>query len=249
MKSRLALMAIILFALAIVLPLSNGNAEMLAIGNPPMSGGYLYNNEVRAISPTQFGILDQGEGHCELDNPLLLIIGVPNVTSWSAPGIKLSSGTGTAGGPSVFGGQWNSKTGYAGSFASGNAYDTIGLGGSGQDDDKEQGGNSSENFNNWHNSDHAVNGINAKYFDLTVYELNNTGIRGGKTVDVAFNAGLPVGSFAIAYGDNWSIFSTPFTQAGLVDDVTEPASVFLLGAGLLACGLFYRKENFFQRTI
>src|SRR6266508_3650942 len=107
---------------------------VLHLGTPPNTGTYLYGSEVRPINTTNLGILENGAGQPALIDPLLLIIGVPNVTSanYKAPAINLTTGSGTLGGTNSFSGAWNTTTGYAGNFtsAAGNktdVYSFIGL--------------------------------------------------------------------------------------------------------------------------
>jgi hypothetical protein len=219
---------------------------VLHLGSPPNTGTYLYANgtEVRPISSTDLGILENGNGQPPLIDPLLLIIGVPNVTSanFTAPAISLTTGSGTLGGTSSFSGAWNSTTGYAGNFtsAAGNndVYSFIGL---------VPGGNNSNIFGNWAGADLFVNGITANGFGIFVYELLNTGITGGNTVDVTFLSNLNVGTFAVAYGQSIdkhgkiTAFTTPFTEAGLTQNVPEPAAFMLFGVGLVSVWFMRRR--------
>jgi hypothetical protein len=215
---------------------------VLHIGNPPNSGSYLYGSEIRPISDTSLGILENGNGQPTLDNPLLLILGVPNKVdgTFTAPSITLSAGTGVVGGTNVFSGTWNTTTGYSGNFTSASSddvYSFIGL---------IPGGNNSNLFGNWHDADLAVNGIDATGFGIFVYSLTDTGITGDSTVDVTFESALDNGTFVVAYGQKppngqVSSFTTPITESGLTTHkVPEPGMLLLFGSGLLGLGLFGR---------
>lgn len=209
---------------------------VLHIGNPPNAGTYLYGSEVLPISSKQLGILENGNGQLALVDPaLLLILGVPNVDSstFTAPFITLSTGTGSIGGTNLFGGSWNTTTGYAGSFTAaslGGVYNFIGL---------SPSGNASNNFGNWAGADLAVNGIVANSFGIFVYQLTGTGISGGETVWVDFASALDKGIFAVAYGqaygqnDKVKAFTTPFTESGLTVSVPEAGALLLFGTGLV----------------
>jgi hypothetical protein len=172
-----------------------------------------------------------------LTNPVLLIIGVPNVGgSFSAPTITLSMGTGVLGGTAPSGTSFSSTTGFAGTMTSGgaitDAYQALGL-----SDPAATSGNS-ESFGNWSAADSAVLGLTTHNFGVYVYELKNTGLVGHpSSVNVTFGSEIPVGSFVVAYGcassfpcSSGDIFATPFTQSGL--NVAEPTTLSVLATDL-----------------
>jgi hypothetical protein len=240
----LGLMIVMMGAAVFAYVADPNDPAVLHIGNPPNSGTYLYGNEVQPISNTSLGILNNGNGQPTLNSPLLLILGVANQTSstFVAPSITLSSGTGVVGGANVYGGTWGVSTGYAGYFTAASpandVYQFIGL---------NPYGNASNNFGNWAAADLAVNGIQATGFGIFVYSLQNTGITGGTTVDVTFSNPIPNGTFAVAYGqalkgNNIMSWTTPFTESGLTKQVPEPGALLLLGSGILGLGLFGRKK-------
>ncbi len=208
---------------------------VLHLGNPPNSNTYLFGNEVEPISNLTLGILENGNGQPALVNPMLLILGIPDDTAFALPAITVSTGTGDVGGTAnYFHGSWNTTTGFAGEFKSGEVYSFIGL---------KPVGNSSNNFGNWHDADLAVNGIDADSFGIYVYVITNSGISGGETVTVTFASAIPNGTFAVGYGQDrcGHAFTTPFTESGMTT-VPEPGAALLLGTGLL--GFFGLRRKF-----
>jgi hypothetical protein len=239
--------ALIVAALLLSVGARNASAENIFIGSPTCGappGCPVFGNEVNGITGNTF-TLDQATGTSStaMTNPVLLMIGVPNVGgTFSAPTITLSAGTGILGGIPPTGLIWNPTTGFASTMTSGgpitDAYQALGL------TDPFSGSGNSENFGNWAAADSAVLGLTAANFGVYVYELNNTGLLGHpSSVNVTFNdGGLPFGTFVVAYGcatSTWpatacgsgDIYATPFTQAGL--EVPEPSSISLLFTGLI----------------
>jgi hypothetical protein len=186
---------------------------------------------VRPIGDTTLEIDMQGQSDL-LNSPMYLILGVPNSTSLTPDILSLSTGTASA--PSL-----------DGTLTSGlEAYTVLGYG---------DGTNNSNSFLNWRNADLAVNGINANYFSLFVYDLSNTNFALTKPLEVIFLSPLPTGTFAIAYGEKYKrtdkdgniimeSFSTPFTESGLTQKVPEPSALLLLGGGLLGLALYNRRR-------
>jgi hypothetical protein len=224
---------------------------------PAPPGCPVYGNEVNGIQGNTFTLTQAtGTSIFGAADPLLLLIGVPNVAdSYGAPGVTLSVGQGTLGGtppnalPAT---SWNSTTGFANTMTSGgainDAYQAIGL----AEPWQATSGNS-ESFGNWAAADSAVLGLNVTNFGVYVYELTlppvdaNGVITGhGSSVDVTFLNSLQQGTFVVAYGCHTTtfpcqgkdVFSTPFTQAGLAMgqstvNTPEPSMVSQLAVDLL----------------
>lgn len=247
-------------AFLLIVCAASASADVIFVGSPSCPtppGCPVFGNEVNGITGNTF-TLDQSSGPKTdaLTDPVLLMIGVPNVGgAFAAPGVTLSTGSGSLGGTPVSGLSWNSSTGWAGTMTSGgpitDAYQALGL-----SDPATTAGNS-ESFVNWAAADSSVLGINANNFGVYVYQLDNTGLLGHpSTVDITFGSDLPVGTFVVAYGcdsdsGTWSspcgsggtIYSTPFTQAGL--SVPEPANLSWLACfcGILAIFVRARKPK------
>ncbi len=181
---------------------------------------------------------NQGGSGGLLNNPVFIIIGVPNDSSASAPTTftsttlytPFSAATGTPV-PSSF-------IGFGGSVTPGtNAYTVLGV-----------NVNSSESFTNWNGFDSSVLGLSGiNSFGLYVYEVSTASFGAMDLINVT-DSGLPVGSFVIGYGVNsqGQMFGTPFTEAGAV--VPEPASLSLVGLGLVALGSKLRRKQSKQTT-
>ncbi len=203
------------------------------------------------LTGSSFYVYQNQGGAGNLDNPWLLIIGVPNTSSTNPFGSGITSLVASAGGTTS-----SSYLGLSGTMTSHQeAYSVLGLQGP---------TDNSNSFTNWAGTELSQLGITASSFGLYEFTVNAAlAAKGnvGVTMDV-----LPEGSIVIAYGQIRSIavntsckkhscttstattitiFDTPFTQAGFKDTpppkVPEPASVMMLGTGLGLAGLLKRR--------
>jgi len=132
------------------------------------------------------------------------------------------------------------------------------------------GANNSESFGNFNSAYAAEEAVSTPGFSGTptsyqvyVFSISTTAFNGNSALD--FKSSLPVGTFIMAFGedatcaatgcDNGKIFSTQFTNTGLIVQSTtspqtspqtsptpEPNSLMLLGSALLGTCAWLRKK-------
>jgi PEP-CTERM motif len=212
------------------------NTACAAGGCPIFIGGDL-NGEVNNFESTGLDIYENSNGAPALMNPVLLILAIPDNTvtltgdtiaaaSLSAPypgsPTPVSFGFGTT----DYG--INAGSGFAGLMSSGDVYSFLGI----------SGADKSNSFTNWSAAELRMMGTSVTDFGIYVYTLNTGDFAGNDLLDIQLN-GVPEGTFAVAFGENYDakkIYDTPFTQAGLQDQPVEPVpepSTLALFAGLL----------------
>jgi hypothetical protein len=224
------------------------------------------------VVPTNvFDIYQNSGGAAGLLNPVLLIIGIPNDAMGSSRFLtnpigsdtfynpySHTTGTGPqSAGTSAFAANQYGLTpvpsatganGYFGSFtaSSPQVYQFLSL---------TQPTDASNNFGNWAGADLVDEGVSASSFGIYVFALSDATVLGANgLINIKFGSALPKGTYAIAYGEDnvhTHIYDTPFTEAGLTGGnvttqqsaVPEPASLALLGSGLVLAGTRFRRKK------
>ena len=215
----------------------------------------LLNGELNSIgSGGTVDIYQNSSGAATLDQPVFLILAIPNNTTNLFASNPISSvqfinsypGGTTTNGTSSFAtaGKYNLKspavpnTGFFGSMTSSDIYTFLQV---------QQPADNSNNFGNLSGYDASINGITATSFGMYVFALSGGSLAANGLINVTFNSGsIPLGTFAVAYGMSCSeytngvcttgkVYDTPFTEAGLTTGnhkVPEPGTFVLLGLAL-----------------
>jgi hypothetical protein len=228
---------------------------------PCATGGCpIYGGETNALAQ-HVDIYQNSKAAPPLTAPVLVIIGVPNdhgsaMNSTSMAWANILQGgtsTDTAGSTGqyspvthAFGSSVYGLNGYVGAMKSGGevysflaAHSSLPGGLS-----AAAGANNSNSFTNWAAWDNHVlpnlfpSAGSVHDFGIYVFSLNTSDFSGGDFLNFQFK-GMPLGSFVVGYGQTpadsngkVTIYDTPFTEAGMVNHIPEPASLLLFLAPL-----------------
>lgn len=134
-----------------------------------------------------------------------------------------------------------STAGYKGQFASGEIYSSLGLQG--------PTNNSNNFFPNWSTGTFEVTGVPVDPlvgYGIYVFDLLAS-LAGGALLDIELSSSVPPGSILVAYtqrptsNPGFQPLEVPWTEGGL-QNVPEPATLTLVGAGLVGLGCWRRRR-------
>ena len=209
------------------------------------------------VGSTKIDIYQNSGGAGSLDNPVLLILGIPNDTTNLFGSNPIAVDQFINGGTKSVGTSAPATTGlYNLTSGSGGFFGSMGPGQEVYSFLSLQGPTDSSNsFKNWSGAAQNDAGITATSYGIYVFALSDGGnpLGANGLININFKNALPNGTMLVADGEfasGFKIFDTPFTEAGMTTGtgitsvpVPEPASLMLLGSGLLVVSAKIRRRR------